>query len=64
MRRRIWLVALILYAAVGVADAGYRLANLPPAGSRSSFVASLAVAFCAGLFWPIDIVAGPLLAPR
>jgi hypothetical protein len=61
MRRRIWLSVLILYAAVGIADGAYRLANPPPAGLHSSVAANLAVAFCAGLFWPIDIVAGLLL---
>jgi hypothetical protein len=61
MRRRIWLLVLILYVAAGVADGAYRLANPPPAGLHSSIAANLAVAFCAGLFWPIDIAAGRLL---
>jgi len=61
VRRRIWLLALVLYAAAGIADGAYRLANAPPAGLHSGTAATLAVAFCAGLFWPIDVVARRLL---
>jgi len=61
MRRVIWLVVIVLYVAVGIADGAYRLANPPPASLHSSTVATVAVAFCAGLFWPIDIVARRLL---
>jgi hypothetical protein len=61
VRRRIWLLALVLYAAAGIADGAYRVANSPPAELHSSTAATLAVAFCAGLFWPIDIVARWLL---
>jgi hypothetical protein len=61
MRRRLWLFGLILYAAAGFADGAYRLAT-PPPGSHSGIVANFPVAFCAGLFWPIDLVARPLLS--
>ena len=64
MKRRIWLAALILYAIAGIIDGASRIAQPPVPGSRSSPAAVLAVAFCAALFWPIDIVARPLLAPR
>jgi hypothetical protein len=61
MRRRIWLLVLIFYVAAGIADGAYCLANPPSAGLHSGIAANLAVAFCAGLFWPIDIVARLLL---
>jgi hypothetical protein len=64
MRRRVWLVALILYAAAGIADGASRVAAPPVAGSHPNTLSTLAVAFCAGLFWPIDLVARPLLGPR
>ena len=65
MRRRIGLFALLLYAAAGIADGAYRLAEpSTPPGSHASTAAALAVAFCGGLFWPIDIVARPLLMSR
>jgi phosphate/sulfate permease len=63
MRRRIWLFVLVLYAAAGIVDGAYHIAA-PPSGAHSSTGAALAVAFCAGLFWPIDIVARPLLLSR
>jgi hypothetical protein len=61
MRRRIWLAVLLFYAAAAIADIGYRMATPPEPGVHSSPGAAFAVAFCAGLFWPIDIVARPLL---
>ncbi|HWD59846.1 MAG TPA: hypothetical protein VG308_16280 [Stellaceae bacterium] len=62
MRRRLWLLALVLYALAGIADGAHRLAAPPTApGAPTGFAANLAVAFCAGLFWPIDIVVRPLL---
>jgi hypothetical protein len=64
MRRQIWLVVLILYAAGAIADTAYRMATPPEPGVHSSPGAALAVAFCAGLFWPIDIIARPLLMSR
>jgi len=63
MRRRIWLIVLILYAAAAITDGAYHIAA-PPPGAHSSAPAALAVAICAGLFWPIDIVARPLLISR
>lgn len=61
MRRRIWLAVLILYALAGIADGVSRMAEPPAPGSQASTISTLAVAFCAGLFWPIDIVARRLL---
>jgi hypothetical protein len=64
MKRRVWLAALILYAIAGFVDGATHMTETPAAGSRSSGLSTLAVAFCAGLFWPIDIVARALLAPH
>jgi hypothetical protein len=61
MRRRFWLAVLILYALAGIADGAVRMAEPPAAGSHPNPVSTLAVAFCAGLFWPIDVVARYLL---
>ncbi len=63
MKRRIWLIALVLYAAAGIADGAYRMAE-PAPGVRSSPFAALPIAFCACLFWPIDLIARPLLMSR
>jgi hypothetical protein len=60
IRARIWLVLMVTYAAIAVADGAHRFIS-PPAGTHASVAANLAVSFCAGLFWPIDIVARPLL---
>ena len=54
---------MIVYAVIGVADGAHHFLS-PPAGTHSSPAANLAVSFCAGLFWPIDIVARPLLMSR
>ena len=64
MKHRLWLVGLILYAVAGIADSAYHLSSASPYGKQSSLVAALPVAFCAGVFWPIDIVARPLLLSR
>jgi hypothetical protein len=64
MKRRLWLFGLVFYAAAGIADGAYHLRGPLPSGSHTNIVANLAVAFCAGLFWPIDIVARPLLLSR
>jgi hypothetical protein len=61
MRRRLWLAALVLYAIAGLADGAGRFIEPPAAGTQPSTGSTLAVAFCAGLFWPIDVVARRLL---
>ena len=63
MKRRVWLIVLVLYLAAAAADAGYRVVEASQTGFKVD-PAVLAVAFCAGLFWPIDLVARPLLTPR
>jgi hypothetical protein len=64
MRRRVWLAVLILYALAGIADGVGRINEPLASGNHPNTLSRLAVAFCAGLFWPIDIVARSLLAPR
>jgi hypothetical protein len=63
MKRRVWLIVLVLYLAAAAVDTGYRIVEASRIGFKID-PATLAVAFCAGLFWPVDIVARPLLAPR
>jgi hypothetical protein len=64
MRRWIWLVLLVLYAIAGIIDGASRVAEAPATTSRPSTVSILAVAFCAGLFWPIDLAARGVLGVR
>lgn len=63
MKRWVWLIVLALYLAAAAADTGYRLVETSRIGFKID-PATFAVAFCAGLFWPIDLVARPLLTPR
>lgn len=63
MKRRVWLIVLVLYLVAAAADTGYRVVEASRIGFKID-PAMFAVAFCAGLFWPIDIVARPLLTPR
>jgi hypothetical protein len=62
MTRRIWLILLVLYLIAAAADGTWRVIGATRNGENWG-PAILAVAFCAGLFWPVDIVARPLLAP-
>ena len=61
--RRVWLLALCVYFAAAAIDIGGHLAAAHQEGRDWLDPASLAVAVTAGLFWPVDIVAG-LLLPR
>ena len=63
MKRRVWLIVLVLYLAGAATDTGYRIVEASRLGFKID-PAMFAVAFCAGLFWPIDLVARPLLTPR
>ena len=60
MRSRLWLIAMIVYGVIGLVDCAHHFVA-PPAGTHASIGVNLAVSFCAGLFWPIDVVARPLL---
>ena len=57
MRRRLWFALLVLYAVIGVVDGAIRVGALGAAGVRPVALSALPVAFCAGLFWPIDLAA-------
>ncbi len=59
--RRVWLVGLCLYAIAGAADATIFLRNEARTGEDWWTPDNLAVAFSAGLFWPVDLVARSLL---
>ena len=61
MNRRWWLIAMVIYAAAAIADGTRDYIRAPSEGAQSSVPARLAVAFCAGLFWPIDLIARPML---
>jgi hypothetical protein len=63
MRRRVWLIALCVYAAAAAIDFGVHLSADSGAGQDWHNPANLAVAFSAGLFWPADLIAA-LLLPR
>ncbi len=60
MSRRIWLVGLLLYAIAGAADAVIFLRSEAQAGQDWWAPDNLAIAFSAGLFWPVDLVARSL----
>ena len=60
LRRRLWLAALCVYAAIGFIDMAARLHEVGQAGEP--IAPNIPVAFAAGLFWPADLVARVLLA--
>jgi hypothetical protein len=62
LSRRVWLVALGLYALAAVTDIAFHLNEDRLAGQDWRAPDNLVVAFSAGLFWPIDLVAQGLLA--
>lgn len=62
MSRRVWLVALSLYALAAAADVAFHLAEDRRIGQNYLDPANLVVAVSAGLFWPIDLVARQLFA--
>jgi hypothetical protein len=62
LARRVWLVALILYGAAALTDIAAHLAADARAGHNWHDPPHLAVAVAAGLFWPLDLIAGYLLS--
>jgi len=60
-RQRIWLAALCLYFAAGATDMSAHLLASHRKGEQIG-PNNIPVAFAAGLFWPMDIVATILLA--
>jgi hypothetical protein len=61
MNRRVWLVGLALYAIAGAADIAVHLQGDAHEGEDWWAPDNLAVAFSAGLFWPVDLLAQALL---
>jgi hypothetical protein len=61
MSRRVWLIALWLYAILAAADAAVHLRADALSGQDWRAPDNLAVAVSAGLFWPVDLVAQVLL---
>ena len=60
LRRRLWLAALCLYALAALADMAAHLNEVARTGEP--IAPNIPVAFAAGLFWPVDLVARILLA--
>jgi hypothetical protein len=60
--RRFWLAVLWLYAIAAAGDMAAHLHDDSAAGQDWRAPDNLAVAFSAGLFWPVDLVARLLLA--
>jgi hypothetical protein len=63
-RRGAWLVALWLYALAAGLDITSHLSDNLRSGNQQIEFSEVAVAFSAGLFWPIDAVATALLGGR
>lgn len=61
MSRRVWAALLVLYALAAAADLAVHSYEDVAAGQNWLDPANLVVAFSAGLFWPIDLVARLLL---
>jgi hypothetical protein len=62
IRQRAWLIALLLYALAGSVDIARHLAQDLQTGNQQIEFSEIAVAFSAGLFWPLDTIATTLLA--
>ena len=61
MLRRVWLIALCLYALSALADGALHLREDVRAGQDWRAADNLAVATSAALFWPLDLLARILL---
>jgi hypothetical protein len=55
-------MALVLYGAAALADIAWHLADDQRAAREWYAPANLVVAFSAGLFWPVDLIAEYLLS--
>ena len=60
-KRRLWLAGIALYALAAAGDMAYHLFDHRFERDGSPDPGDYAVAFAAGLFWPVDIVAQLLL---
>jgi hypothetical protein len=63
-RRRVWLAALLLYGVAAGLDVMRHLADDLYSGNQAIEFPEIAVAFSAGLFWPVDLIAKALLSMR
>ena len=63
-RRRAWLAALLLYGVAAGLDVARHLADDLYSGNQAIEFPEIAVAFSAGLFWPVDLIAKALLSMR
>jgi len=63
-QRRAWLAALLLYAFGAGVDVARHLTDDLYGGNRAIEFSEIPVAFSAGLFWPVDLIAGALLSMR
>ena len=63
-QRRVWLAALLLYAFGACVDVRHRLTDDLYGRSRAFEFSGIPVAFSAGLFWPVDLIARALLSIR
>jgi hypothetical protein len=63
-RRRAWRAALLLYAFGAGLDMARHLTDDLYSGNQAIEFSEIAVAFSAGLFWPIDLIAMALLSIR
>jgi hypothetical protein len=61
LRHRLWLVGMSLYALAAAADSGYHLHDGFTSGDGEVEFSEFAVAYSAGLFWPLDLIAMALL---
>jgi hypothetical protein len=62
LRHRAWLLGLVLYGLGSGVNVARHLAEDLRTGNQAIELAEVAVAFSAGLFWPIDVVAAVLLS--
>jgi hypothetical protein len=63
-RRRACLAALLLYGIAAGLDVAQHLADDRYSGNQDIEFPEIAVAFSAGLFWPVDLVAKALPSIR
>jgi hypothetical protein len=60
----VWLAALVLYGLAAGGDFAYHLIEDLRTGNQRIEFSEVFVAFSAAVFWPVDLIAMALLAPR
>jgi hypothetical protein len=63
-RRSLWLAALVIYTVAASGDFVYHLIENLHTGNQAIEFSEVLVAFSAAVFWPVDLIAMALLAPR